>query len=399
MKRESIKYSLNNLMHRKVRSSFTIISIMIGIATIFIFVSFGLGLYNYVNDLSSSGSADKVLVQAKGTSISGLDNTFALKDSDLKAVEKTSGVYEATGSYFTTAEIKKNNKLIYTLIISYDPKVPLLLEMSDLNIRQGRQLVSGDSAVVLGYNYMISDKIFSSEYSLGEKIEVNGQKIKIVGFYDKVGTAQDDAQIYVTNDYFEELYGENSSYNWIIARVDSSNIDQVVKNIERSLRKERGLEEGKEDFYVQSFNDMIATYTSVLNIIVGFVILIALISVLVSAVNTANTMITSVLERVKEIGIMKSIGAKNSEIFKIFLFESSFLGFVAGCLGVILGYIATFIGGKILDSLNYGFLQPGYPIWLFVGCIAFATLTGAISGVAPALKAMKINPVDALRYE
>jgi putative ABC transport system permease protein len=133
--------------------------------------------------------------------------------------------------------------------------------------------------------------------------------------------------------------------------------------------------------------------------VVGFIILIALISVLVSAVNTANTMITSVLERIREIGVMKSIGARNSEIFKIFLFESSFLGFVAGCLGVILGFIVTFIGGKILLSLGYGFLKPDYSFILFFGCIAFATLTGAISGVIPAYKAMKINPVDALRYE
>jgi len=399
MKKESVKYSLNNLRHRKIRSSFTIISILIGITTIFIFVSFGLGLYNYVNELSSSGSADKILVQSKGTSASGLDTTFALKDSDLKAVEKTSGVYEATGTYFSTAEIKKNDKRIYTLVISYDPKKPLLMELSNLDINQGRELVSGDRSAAVGYNYMIPDKIFPSEYSLGEKIEINGQKVKIVGFYSPVGTPQDDAQIYVTNDYFKELFGSNVTYNWIVARVDPSNVDQIVKNVENSLRKERGLEKGKEDFFVQSFDEMIATYTSILDIVVGFVILIALISVLVSAVNTANTMITSVLERVKEIGIMKSIGAKNSEIFKIFLFESSFLGFVAGSLGVLLGFIATFIGGKILDGLGYGFLQPGYSIWLFVGCIAFATLTGAISGVAPAVKAMRINPVTALRYE
>ena len=96
---------------------------------------------------------------------------------------------------------------------------------------------------------------------------------------------------------------------------------------------------------------------------------------------------------------MKSIGSRNSEIFKIFLFESSFLGFVAGVLGVLLGFLVTFAGGKILDGLGYGFLQPGYSIWLFLGCILFAVLTGAISGVAPAIKAMKVDPVTALRYE
>ena len=399
-KKESIKYSLNNLKHRRVRSAFTVISILVGIATIFIFVSFGMGLYKYVDSISSGGSADKIIIQAKGTSAAGLDTTFALLDDDLHAVEKTSGVYDATGMYMKSGEVKRDKKVVYTLVMGLDPKKPLIAELSDLKIAEGRELVSGEKNVVLGYNYMIADKIFSRPYSLGDKIEIQGQKIKIVGFYQSVGNPQDDAQIYLTKDFMEEVYSnETLSYSWIIAKVDKSNIDQVVKDVENNLRKERNLDKGKEDFFVQSFEDMIATYKTVLDMVVGFIILIALISVLVSAVNTANTMITSVLERIREIGVMKSIGARNSEIFKIFLFESSFLGFVAGCLGVLLGLIITFIGGKILLSLGYGFLKPDYSFILFFGCIAFATLTGAISGVIPAYKAMKINPVDALRYE
>jgi putative ABC transport system permease protein len=399
MKQESIKYSLNNLKNRRLRSSFTIISILIGIATIFIFISFGIGLYQYINELSSQSSADKIMVQSKGTSASGLDTTFALTDDDLEAVDKTLGVYEATGVYFKAGEITQNNKKIYALIFGYDPKEPIVMDLFGVDVYSGRELVPGERNVVLGYNYLVPDKIFSKAYSLGEKIEIQGEKIKIVGFYDSVGSPPDDAQVYMTKELFKELYGKNVSYNWIVARVDDSDVDKVVSNIEKSLRKERGLEEGKEDFFVQSFNDMIETYKVVLNLVVGFIILIALISVLVSAVNTANTMITSVLERVKEIGIMKSIGAKNSEIFNIFLFESSLIGFVAGCLGVIVGSIFTLIGGSIIKSLGYGFINPSYSPWLFIGCIAFATLTGAISGVAPAVKAMRINPVTALRYE
>jgi putative ABC transport system permease protein len=110
-------------------------------------------------------------------------------------------------------------------------------------------------------------------------------------------------------------------------------------------------------------------------------------------------MITSVLERVKEIGIMKSVGATNSEIFKIFLFESAFLGFVAGVLGVLLGWGLSYLGGVILDSFGWGFLSPHFSAVLFIGCIAFATLTGAVSGAWPAWQATKIKPVEALRYE
>jgi putative ABC transport system permease protein len=110
-------------------------------------------------------------------------------------------------------------------------------------------------------------------------------------------------------------------------------------------------------------------------------------------------MITSVLERYKEIGILKSIGARNSEILGIFLFESAFLGLVAGILGVLLGWGLSSLAGTILNTLGYGFLKPFYSSALFGGLIGFAVLTGAISGMFPAIRASKINTVDALRYE
>ena len=110
-------------------------------------------------------------------------------------------------------------------------------------------------------------------------------------------------------------------------------------------------------------------------------------------------MITSVLERVKEVGIIKSVGAKNSEVLGIFLFESAFLGFVSGCAGVLLGWLFSSAAGSFLDSIGYGFLSPIFPFYLFIGCILFATLTGGLSGIIPAINASKIKPVDALRYE
>jgi putative ABC transport system permease protein len=228
---------------------------------------------------------------------------------------------------------------------------------------------------------------------------VQGQDLTIVGFLSEVGNPQDDSQIYVTEDFFGKLYNNSDGYNFVIARVDVSKISIVAENIEKSLRSSRNVEKGQEDFFVSSFEDMLSSYLDALNIIIGFIVLIALVSVLVSAVNTANTMITSVLERTKEIGIIKSIGARNSEVFKIFLFESAVLGFTAGVLGVLLGWGLASLGGYILASLGWGFLQPAFPWQLFAGAILFATLTGAISGAWPALNASKINPVDALRYE
>ncbi len=398
---ESIRYSLRNLNHRKGRSFLTVFSILVGIATIFIFLSFGIGLYNYTQNLASGGSADKVLIMAKGLSgATGVDNGINLTDSDLRVVKRVAGVYKATGAYTQVVQTNYRDEKKYAFLISYDPTNPILLESFNAKIYNGRFLQSGDTRdIILGYNYMIDGKIFKKGLSINDEIKINGTKLKVVGFLTSIGNPQDDSNIYISNDYFKTMYPNKNSYAELIAKVDMKNVDNVVSNIERALRNERNQKIGEEDFYVESFQSLLDSYASVLNIIIGFVVLIALISVLVSAINTANTMVTSVLERFKEIGVLKSIGARNSEIFGIFLFESSFLGFVAGILGVSLGFIMTSVGASILKNIGLSFLSPFYSVWLFAGCILFATLTGAISGVIPAVRASKINTVDALRYE
>lgn len=397
---ESIRYSLRNLKHRKGRSFLTVFSILVGIATIFIFISFGLGLYKFTEDFTGDSSADKVLILAKGAGAPGLDTTFKLTDEDLKVIQKSAGVYDATALYFSVIQVERRSEKAYVFIASYDPSTDIVMEFFNVGVEKGRLLQPSDrKKVLLGYNYLIDNKIFEKGLDINDEIEINGTSLKVVGFLESIGNPSDDSQIYVTNDYYEELFPDEDSYSEIIAEVDVKNIDWVISNIERDLRNERNQEKGSEDFYVQSFQDLIETYSAVLNIIVGFVILIALISVLVSGINTANTMITSVLERFKEIGVLKSIGARNREIFGIFLFESAFLGVLAGVIGVLLGYLITSFAESVLASLGWSFLAPYYSVWLFVGCILFAGITGAISGVIPAIKASKINTVDALRYE
>ena len=395
---ENILYSLRNLEKRRSRSFLTIISIFIGIATIFIFVSFGLGLYDYVNSFTTSGALDKIVVQAKGSGAPGT-SPFKLTNEDLDTVRKTAGVFETEGMYFKVATINHDNKKIYTYLIGMDPKSTLFTDISNIEITKGRNLKKGDSGkVVLGFNYMQPNKIFENPLSVNDKIEINNEKYEIIGFYEEVGNPQDDSQTYITNEQFENLF-PGTSYAMIVAQVDLKTIEQVVDRVEKELRKERNQEEGKEDFFVSTFEDQIAAFTGALDVVVGFIVLIALISVIVSAVNTANTMVTSVIERTREIGVLKSIGAKNASIFSIFLFESSFLGFAAGIVGILVGFIITFIAGRILASLGWSFLAPHYSPALFIGCTAFATIVGAVSGVAPAIAAAQKNPVEALRYE
>jgi putative ABC transport system permease protein len=398
---ELVIYSLRNVWNRKTRSFLTVLSIFIGIMTIFIFISFGLGLYEYIEEATAGSSADKVIVMPKGAGLAGIDDTFGLSEEDLEAIDSSSGVYETSGLYIKAAEVKQKTKTKYAFLMGYDPESPLIMQIWNIGVEEGRDLKkSDDGKILLGYSYSKKNKFFPEAYSLNDKIEVQGQKLRVVGFFEQIGNPPDDSNLYVTKDFIEELYpDENLSYNWVISRVEINRIDEVIKNIEDNLRDSRDVEKGKEDFFVQSFDQMIESYSIVLNIIIGFVILIALISVIVSSINTSTTMVTSVLERTKEIGVIKSIGARNADVFKIFLFESGFLGFVGGVIGVLLGAAIAGTGAYIMDQLGWGFLSPSYSPYLIIGCILFATFTGAISGALPARSASKTRPSEALRHE
>jgi len=401
---EIIKYTMHNVWARKMRSFLTILSILIGIAAIFIFASFGLGLYAYVQHVAESSGIDKFMVQARGFGAPGLDDTFKLTESDFKEVDRTIGVKEATAWYVKAAEIEKDKVKKYIYLAGMLPEskdIRLVEELIGVNILEGRQLRKGlRHKAVLGYNYRLADKIFPKPVKLGDKLSINGIDFEVIGFYDSIGNPSDDANIYILEDDIKELYGDDVSYGAIIGSVfDIGSIDSVIARVQKNLRKSRGLEEGKEDFFVQSFQDALATFTNVINIVVGFIFLIVIISAIVASVNTANTMITSVLERIREIGIMKSVGARNSTIRDLFLFESSFLGLLAGILGVLLGWGFSSTAGKLLKNLGWGFLSPVFYWWLFAFCILLAGCVGAISGMVPAVYASKQKPVNALRYE
>lgn len=400
---ELFQYVVRNLLNRKVRSTLTIISILAGIATLFIFISFGWGLYNYVEEISEEMGVDKLLIQPKG--FGPVDDTFALKKSDLDVIKKTRGIQRAAGSVFRPVQIETSNDVAYvfgtTLPVDDREDFDLVMEFLTLDIIEGRNLQRGDvSRVVMGYSYTLDNRVFSRRLRLGDRLMVNGERLVVVGFFSEMGNPADDSNIYFTEETFERIFNEKDIYSIIVAKVDNvDDIDNIIERTEKNIRKSRGMEEGREDFEVQSFEELLATFSTVLDLIIGFIVLIALVSVFTSAINTANTMFTSIIERTKEIGILKSIGAKNSFIWLVFLLEASLLGFVAGILGSLLGYLIADYGGKLLSALGYGFLQPYFSVWLFVYSILFATLVGAVSGLIPAYNASKKNPVDSLRYE
>ncbi|MBW2992302.1 ABC transporter permease [Candidatus Woesearchaeota archaeon] len=406
MNLEEIKYSLQNLTHRKMRSWLTVLSILIGIMAIYAIVSFGLGLQDYINTLSEDMGTDKIFIFSKSaTGAPGTDKEFALTKDDFDFISKIKGIDVITPMSLNVAELEFKEDRRYNFILGLDPnEIDFINDGFTVDVYKGRNLREGDTnKIFLGYNYQFDLKppTFEEAVDIGDKIEVNDEKFEVVGFYEEVGNPQDDSQTYITLDAFERLFpDQKDKYGYIfISAEPGEDPNELADKIKEKLRKYKGQEEGEETFYVQTLADLLETYNVVIGVLNGILVLIALISLIVASVNIMNTMYTAVLERTKEIGVMKAIGAKNSDILFVFIFESGFLGAVGGAIGVILGYLVAFTGGKIAAAYGYPTLYPIFPWYLTVGCILFAFFIGAIAGILPAIQASKQKPVDSLRYE
>ena len=263
-----------------------------------------------------------------------------------------------------------------------------------------RGLKKGDVLkVTTGYSHTVPDKMWKKPVSVGDKLTINEVEVKVIGFYEEIGSPPDDAQLYISQEGFKEIFNiEDYEYVYLSVAADQNPSD-IAEKIKERFRKYRGLKKGEEDFTVQTFEDMMETFSTVINILNGVLVLIALISVFVAAVNIMNTMYTSILERTQEIGVMKSIGAKNKFILAIFMTESGILGLIGGILGVLLGWGISTLGGVIAAMSGLSMLRPAFPLWLVLGSLGFALMIGTLSGLLPSIQASKLKPVDALRYE
>jgi len=273
--------------------------------------------------------------------------------------------------------------------------------MVNLNANPGRLLKDTDTnKVVLGSNFLKEGNRFGRAMKVGDKLLLEGKNIEVVGFLEKKGSFIFDSVVLFNEDYMVNQLGVNrDEVNVIAVKVnDEGRIDRTKENIEKLLRKERDVKKGEEDFAVDSPKSSIDALNSTLFAIQLFVYIIAAISILVGGIGIMNTMYTSVLERTKDIGIMKSIGAKNSSIFTIFFIESGFLGFVGGIIGIIIGiaiaYGMAFIGRATLGSQ---LIQAHVSLVLIISTLVASFILGTLFGTLPALQASKLVPVESLR--
>jgi putative ABC transport system permease protein len=397
--------AFNNLRRRKLRSWLTMIGIFIGIAAVVALISLGQGLQDYIGEEFEKLGSDKIIIQPKGQfgpPGSVTSASLMLTGEDVEFIEGIRGVEWVASYLMKMSQVNYKGELSVEYTTGIEPDdLEFFAETGVMEILEGRIFKNGEkNKLVVGYNHAYGDT-WSKNLGIGSSIEIEGTSFKVVGIVDKIGNSADDGALYVPKDTLREVLNNPDEESYMIAKV-SSGLDpiNVAETIERKLRKFRNEKEDQETFSVMTSDQLLDTFQGIFGVIQAVLVGIAGISLLVGGIGIMNTMYTAVIERTKEIGTMKAVGAKNSDVLLIFLFESGLLGLVGGAIGVLIGmglgkgveYIAT-------QALGTPLLRASFPFYLIFGALAFSFLIGSLSGILPAMQAAKLKPADALRYE
>lgn len=404
MIKDYFSLAFGNLRHRGLRSWLTILGIFIGIAAVVSLISMGAGLKTAVTGQFGSLSVDRLTIQNKQTGFAppGSAVVEKLDNDDLKIVESVSGVDKVVTRLIRVGSMTYNDVSGF----GYAVDLPNNKEDEDfvyssfnLEAEQGRLLRHDDRGkVLLGHNF-IETQDFGKEFRVGANLKLNDKQFEIIGFLEPSSSFQTNGLVMIPNQDLEDLFDIENEYDLIVAQVEDKNdLEGVAEEIERKLRKDRDEKVGEESFSVETPLESLSAVNNVLNIVNIIVIGIAAISLFVGGVGIANTMYISIVERTREIGVMKAIGAQNKDVLIIFLIEAGLLGLVGGIVGAIIGLSGALGISNIANQAlggNLFLVSISYP--LLIGAITFSFLVGVLSGIFPAIQASKLNVVDALR--
>ena len=403
MIKDYFRLGYRNVKQRKLRSWLTMIGIFIGIAAVVALISLSQGLQDAVAQQFVQLGTDKLIVQAAGGGFGppGAGVSEPLTEAHEKAISKTKGVDLAIGRLIRTVKLEFKGETKFSFAVSMPEGTEereLAIEANNYQLKQGRFFEQDDALeVVLGNDF--AKDFFDRPLELRNRVTIQNKVFKVSGILKKSGNPQQDSTLILPEGSLRNILNIENEFDIIPIKVKTGEDPFIVgENVEKQLRKSRNVEEGKENFIVETPQQLIGTLNNILLVIQGVLVGIAGISLIVGGIGIMNTMYTSVLERTKEIGIMKALGAKNKTIQFLFLVESGILGLFGGLIGVSLGVgISKFVEFVTFKVYESALIQASVSPYLILSALLFAFLVGAGSGVFPAKQAANLKPVEALR--
>lgn len=384
------KMAMSTIWSSKVRSFLTMLGIIIGIAAVIILVSLMGGLTQQLTDMFAEIGTNTIQV-----SITPRNGKKVDPDEFYKFAEDNENLIADVSPYITiTGTLKCGTENATGSVSGVSESFN---EMKMMNVGQGRfiqysDIASKSKTCVIG-TYQ-EEKFFGKGQALGKKLKLNGVPLTVVGVFeqkeDSSSGSSDDA-VYIPYTTAIKLGKSSVVTVYSVNSVDEEHVDAATSAIKQFLNKKMG----DENYYmVISMKEMIERMSTMMNSMQTVLVCIAGISLLVGGIGIMNIMLVSVTERTREIGIRKSLGAKQKNIMMQFVIEAGTVSCIGGVIGIILGALVAVGAGKLLLKST---ITPS--VTSIIVAFSVSVAIGIGFGYLPAKKAAQLNPIDALRYD
>jgi putative ABC transport system permease protein len=368
--------AIKNIFRNRTRTLLTVLGILIGIGAIVALGSIAEGIDSSVQS-SLELTAGKITVQEAGTGLFAAGNQLTQEDIDV--IESVGGIKDIVPVTVYVGNINFGGPEY--IVIGVEPDKTQYFVGENIEMYQGRPLEEGDSGVgMIG-------KSIAERYNLqvGDSWTVKEEDFEIVGIIDETGISDIDSAILVTLNELQNVLETDNYYSIYVIPDNIADTEKIAADIE----------DASEDLQALSSQELARQASEIVDQIRFFTFGIGAIAAFVGGLGVMNTMIMAVLERRKEIGVMKAIGATNRMVLTQILTESAMLSLIGGLGGILLGVAASFL----LSSGFGGQISPVVTPMLALEGLSFALFLGIVGGIYPARKAAQLDPVEALRYE
>ena len=396
-----------SLLANKMRSGLTVLGIIIGVAAVISILAIGNGTQQSILGEIQGVGTNLLFVTSGGSEDVRNPKPLTLADAEALADPFSAPSIDGVAPVLNgRVELNYAGENKSTTVVGV---TPAYATVRNIALSEGQFIsdtdFSGRSAVVL-LGTEVAEELFGRKSGLvGEKVRIEGQPFRVIGVLEEKGGSamgSEDDQILVPMTTAQTRLLRRAAPNEVdviyVQAVNSDAVPQASLEISQILSSRHRIMIGEEDFSIlsqQDFLDLASTITGVLTIFLGG---IAAISLLVGGIGIMNIMLVSVIERTREIGLRKALGARRRDILSQFLIESSLLSLLGGFIGILLGWGLSVIVGQIAAGSGTP-INPIMSLDAILLAVLFSAAIGIFFGLYPANRASKLEPVEALRYE